>query len=79
MGSGSNAVLFIEEGHEYSPPLFLGAQQLSLNETTGQLLSKIDSFNVDSDPVMADGVMTTLNAYDNQIYAYGNGTKQNNY
>jgi hypothetical protein len=44
-----------------------------LNETTGQLLWSIDSFNVDSDPIMAYGVMTILNAYDNQVYAYSMG------
>ena len=73
MGRGTNAVLFLEEGHEYSPPLFLGAQQLAMNCTKGNYCRSIDAFDVDSDPVMAYGVMTILNAYDNQIYAYGMG------
>ncbi len=72
-GTGSNQVLFLEEGHEYSPPLFLGAQQLALNCTNGQLIWTINAFDVDSDPIMAYGYMTILNAYDNQIYAYGMG------
>ena len=73
MGSGSNAVLFIEEGHEYSPPLFLGAQQLSFNETTGNYCRRSTLSTLTATSVMAYGVMTILNAYDNQIYAYGMG------
>ena len=33
----------------------------------------IDAFDVTSGPAISDGIMTTLNAYDNQIYAYGKG------
>ena len=33
----------------------------------------IDAFDVTSAPAIVDGVMVTLNAYDNQIYAYGKG------
>jgi hypothetical protein len=75
MGSGSVAggLLFVGEGHEYSPPLFHGAQQLAINITNGQLVWSIDAFDVTSVPAVSDGVMTTLNAYDNQIYAYGKG------
>ncbi len=53
--------------------MFLGAQQLALNTTNGQLVWTIDAFDVDSNPELAYGIMTTLNAYDNQIYAYGQG------
>ncbi|MCL4429221.1 MAG: PQQ-binding-like beta-propeller repeat protein [Chloroflexi bacterium] len=70
---GGGGVVFLEEGHEYSPPLFLGSQLLALNTTTGQLVWTIDSFDVNSNPELAYGIMTTLNAYDNQIYAYGQG------
>jgi hypothetical protein len=70
---GGGGIEFLEEGHEYAPPLFLGAQQLALNTTTGQLVWSIDSFDVDANPELAYGIMTTLNAYDNQIYAYGMG------
>ena len=34
---GGGGIEFLEEGHEYSPPLFIGAQLLALNITTGQL------------------------------------------
>ncbi len=72
-GGIADGVLFLEEGHEYSPPLFLGAQQLAINCTTGKLVWAIDAFDVDSIPYTAYGIMTILNAYDNQIYAYGMG------
>ena len=65
--------MFIEEGHEYSPPLFLGAHLLAINCTTGDLVWSIASFDVDANPELAYGIMTTLNAYDNQVYAYGRG------
>jgi len=72
-GGVANGILFLEEGHEYSPPLFLGAQQLAVNCTTGQLVWSIHAFNVNGLPAIAYGIMTLINAYDNQIYAYGRG------
>jgi hypothetical protein len=57
----------------YSPPLFHQAHQLALNITTGERIWQIEAFDVTSAPAIADGVMTTLNAYDNQIYAWGKG------
>jgi len=65
--------LYVAEGHMYSPPLFHGAQQLCLNTTNGKLVWSIDAFDVTSPPAISDGVATTLNAYDNQIYAWGMG------
>jgi len=73
VGTVAGGVLYLPEGHQYSPPLFHGAQQLALNITTGKLIWSIDSFDVTSGPAISDGIMTTLNAYDNQIYAYGKG------
>jgi hypothetical protein len=70
---GGGGVMFIEEGHEYSPPLFLGSQLLAINCTDGSPVWKIASFDVDANPELAYGIMTTLNAYDNQVYAYGKG------
>ena len=66
-------MLFVPEGHQYSPPLFNGASQLAINCTNGKLVWSILAFDVTSAPAISDGVMTTLNAYDNQIYAYGQG------
>jgi hypothetical protein len=72
-GEVAGGLLILPEGHEYSPPLFLGAQLMALNCTTGKLVWTIDSFDVDSHPITADGILTELNAYDNQIDAYGMG------
>lgn len=73
VGSIADGKLFVPEGHMYSPPLFHEAQQLALNLSTGQVVWSIDAFDVTSGPAISDGIMTTLNAYDNQIYAYGKG------
>ncbi len=73
VGTLADGKLYVPEGHMYSPPLFKGAQQLCLNAFTGQLDWSITAFDVTSAPAIADGYMTTLNAYDNQIYCYGKG------
>ena len=57
----------------YSPPMFHGAQQLALNATNGNVVWSELAFDVTSAPAVSDGVATTLNAYDNQIYAWGMG------
>jgi hypothetical protein len=72
-GTVAGGLLFVPEGHMYSPPLFHGAQQLALNITNGHVVWTIDAFDVTSAPAVSDGVMTTLNSYDNQIYAWGMG------
>jgi hypothetical protein len=68
-----NGVYFLNVGHEYSPPLFRGAQQLALNTTTGELIWKILGFDVTNSATIVDGVVTVLNAYDNQLYSYAKG------
>jgi hypothetical protein len=73
VGSVADGKLFLPEGHMYSPPLFHRAQQLALNITDGSVVWSIDAFDVTSGPAIVDGIMTTLNAYDNQIYAWGKG------
>jgi hypothetical protein len=73
VGTIADGKLFVPEGHMYSPPLYHGAQQLALNLTNGELVWSIDAFDVTSGPAISDGIMTTLNAYDNQIYAFGKG------
>ena len=73
VGTVADGMIFLPEGHMYSPPLYHGCQQLALNITNGNLVWSIDAFDVTSAPAISDGVMTTLNAYDNQIYAWGMG------
>ena len=78
VGTVADGKLFVPEGHMYSPPLFHNAHQLAINTTDGSLVWQIEAFDVTSAPAIADGVMVTLNAYDNQLYAWGKGpTKLN--
>jgi len=72
-GSVADGVWFLNEGHEYSPPLFRGASELAINTTNGNLIWSIMGFYVTGPAPIADGIMTAENAYDNQIYAYGMG------
>jgi hypothetical protein len=72
-GTVAGGMLFVPEGHMYSPPLFRGANQLAINCANGKLVWSILAFDVTSAPAVSDGIMTTLNAYDNQIYAWGVG------
>ncbi|MGA3059840.1 MAG: PQQ-binding-like beta-propeller repeat protein [Candidatus Bathyarchaeia archaeon] len=71
-GTGTGTILYLSEGHEYSPPLFHGAQVLALNATNGQLVWSNLAFD-DTATAVAYGVITTFNAYDGQIYAYSQG------
>jgi hypothetical protein len=69
----AGGILFVPEGHEFAPPMFHGAQQLALNISNGQLMWNIDAFNVNAAHAIADGIMVCVNAYDNQIYGFGQG------
>jgi hypothetical protein len=72
-GAIADGMLFLGEGHEYSPPLFRGASQLAINLTNGKPVWSIMAFDVDGGTAISDGVMVAESAYDNQIYAYGMG------
>lgn len=78
VGTVADGKLYIPEGHMYSPPLYHNAHQLCINTTTGERIWQIEAFDVTSAPAIADGVMVTLNAYDNQIYAWGKGATKLN-
>lgn len=65
-------VAYFTIGHEYDPPLFHGAQILALNATNGDLIwSELGTYIRSTS--IAYGVMLSLNAYDNQIYAFSKG------
>ncbi len=72
-GAIADGMLFLGEGHEYSPPLFRGAQQLAINLTDGTLVWSMTAFDVDGGTAIADGVMLAESSYDNQIYAWAMG------
>jgi outer membrane protein assembly factor BamB len=68
----TNDVAYLAIGHEYNPPLFHGAQLLAINMTDGSLIWKELGTYIRSIAI-AYGVLLSLNAYDNQIYAFGKG------
>ena len=75
-GAIADGMLFLGEGHEYSPPLFRGAQQIAVNLTDGKLVWSILGFDVDGGTAISDGIMVAESAYDNQVYGYGVGPSQ---
>jgi outer membrane protein assembly factor BamB len=72
-GVVAGGLLFLAEGHEFAPPLFHGAKILALNLTDGTVVWSMKAFDVNGAKAISDGILTTLNAYDNQIYGYGKG------
>lgn len=73
VGSIGDGKVFLSEGHVYDPPLFPAGQQLAINATNGELVWSIMACTIKSTEAVADGMMTTWNSYDNQIYAFGKG------
>jgi len=73
IGATGNGVLLLEEGHEYSPPTFIGAKFLAVNMTTGALIWDVDGFDVNGIPYMAYGQVDVLDAYNNLIEDFGQG------
>jgi outer membrane protein assembly factor BamB len=71
--TAADGKLYFGEGHEYSPPLFRGARQVCLNATTGEPIWNVLLTSIESAQPIADGILTTINGYDNQIYAFGMG------
>ena len=55
VGVVAGGELFLPEGHEYSPPLFHGAQQLALNITNGQVVWSIEALTSPATAI-SDGV-----------------------
>ena len=68
----TNDVGYLPIGHEYNPPLFHGAQMLAVNLTDGSLIwHELGTYTRST--AIAYGIMLSMNAYDNQIYAFGKG------
>jgi hypothetical protein len=65
--------IWVDEGHEYSPPTFRGAQGIMLDAYTGKQLWSVLGFYAEGPPAIADGVMVVDNAYDMQLYAFAPG------
>jgi outer membrane protein assembly factor BamB len=65
--------LYIMAGHDYTPPVFQGAELYCLNATTGKEIFETLGYAVTGSAGLADGYMVWDNGYDNQIYCYGSG------
>jgi hypothetical protein len=65
-------VAYFPIGHEYNPPLFPGAQMCAVNITDGSLVWSELGMYIRSTSCAYD-IVLSLNAYDNQIYAWGKG------
>ncbi|MDD1749988.1 MAG: PQQ-like beta-propeller repeat protein, partial [Methanothrix sp.] len=65
-------VAYLTIGHEYNPPLFHGSQMLAVNMTDGSLVWSELGMYIRSTAI-ANNIMLSMNAYDNQIYAFGKG------
>ena len=68
----TNDVGYFAVGHEYNPPLFHGAQLIALNMTNGKFIWSELDMSIESTEI-SYGIMLSRNAYDNQIYAFGQG------
>jgi len=75
MDAVADGKIYIMGGHNYSPPLFRGAQLYCLNATSGKELWSINDFPITNGATVAisDGYLVEPNAYDNQIYSFGMG------
>lgn len=65
--------IYVTTGLTHGAPMFRGAQLYCVNATSGTLLWSISDFNAGGALPISDGILTTFNGYDNQIYAYGKG------
>jgi len=68
----TNNVAYFPIGAEYNPPMFPGAQMCAVNVTDGSLVWSELGFYIRSTSCAYD-ILLSLNAYDNQIYAWGKG------
>jgi hypothetical protein len=68
----TNNILYVAGGHEYDPPLFHGNSEIAINETNGQLVWNELSFDTTGGEI-SYGILSSLNSYDGQVYAYGQG------
>jgi outer membrane protein assembly factor BamB len=60
---------YVRAGHDYTPPVFKGAQLYCVNASTGEKIWSSLSFDIVGSPAAAEGYMIWFNGYDNQISA----------
>ena len=65
--------LYVRSGHDYTPPVWKGAELYCIDAYTGTEIWRSLSFDIVGSPALHDGYMLWLNGYDNQIYCYSKG------
>ena len=65
--------LYVRSGHDYTPPVWKGANLYCIDAETGEEIWSSLSFDIVGSPVLHDGYMIWMNGYDNQIYCYNKG------
>jgi hypothetical protein len=75
MDAVADGKVYITGGHNYSPPMFPGAELYCINATSGKELWEIYKYPITNSATCAisDGYLVEPNAYDNQIYCFGMG------
>jgi hypothetical protein len=66
-------ILYVHAGHNYGPPLYNGAEVYALNTTDGSLIWSMRNTATGGSMPISCGYLITINAYDNQLYAYAKG------
>jgi len=73
---GNGVVYLVNSEHTVQTPIYPGGLMRAINATTGKEIWTLSNDNNDFGDIsfaMADGFITTFNAYDNQIYSIGRG------
>jgi len=65
--------VFVSSSSSHGDILFRGAKLYAVNATTGKEEWSIDGFFIGKCFALADGYLVDYNAYDNQIYTFGQG------
>ena len=65
--------VFVSSSSSHGDILFRGAKLYAVNATTGKEQWSIDGFFIGKCFALADGYLVDYNAYDNQIYSFGQG------
>jgi outer membrane protein assembly factor BamB len=65
--------LYIRGGHDYTPPVWKGAELYCIDAETGEEIWSSLNFGIVGSPALHDGYMLWFNGYDNQIYCYNKG------
>ena len=69
-----NMIFASNDEHSPDSVLWRGAKLMAVNTDNGELVWNISGMM--RNPAIADGILTVLNSYDGQVYAFGKGTSK---